>query len=1005
MGRTELNRIKEKLKKGTLSVFDIPEEFQNTAQIITLERKLGLREITRCGYDIISNLFFVEENLHDADQKGRILCNWFEKFAAYYNFLEGQIYHNACYTFFDFSEKLIKAYELNLSELNRPALIEKTIDDYPLIPPMEREVFLQGKKLHDQYKFWEGRFNSCVTFEELLSVEKEFFKSELSNSIDSSFFLTQYVLKNHERRQNIAVCLKLVRRGRFFLDLLCFLTMKNDPESSKELLDCYYEYYVEATEEVNQRQKKKIKEFILALEDGKIRWKSKVFYDVNSHLIVEKVSVYNEDYIRPVLEYNKAFSSFEEFLVYRKGDLTDCDFSKAYDLDIDFSNYKTDTSTDIPLNKIENPDNTVQKFYRDGKFHVIQQWSDNTGKVIRTNNHKFDFFFDFVFFLKGNLSDANLIMCDGLSNLKNCDGMNLQNAKLRSSLCKKFGLRHDFYRIQPDITKAFDCVEKNEKETITILQKERNSLAEENTWRQSLPNAEYRYILPRIFYVSDIHLELKVLNAGCQSWEDIIYLTQRIVDDIVTDSHGLLLIGGDVSSDFSLYQLFVRLLSQKRKRVVFVLGNHELWSFPGLPLDEIVEKYRMLLNEYGMTLLHNEVLYKKDGLSFRGEVKRISYEEICQLDEKEIIDQLRIARLVILGGTGFSGCNEEFNADSGIYRRTVDRVTEIEESKKFESLYTRLCPILRRKNTVILTHMPKKDWCRSLEYEQNLVYVSGHTHKNFFFDDGEIRIYSDNQIGYYNENVRVKSFLMDDEYDCFDDYEEGIHEITREQYIDFYRGKNNQMTFQRKDVDKLYMLKKREMYCFICTNKRWNGRMYILNGGTIKGLAQNDVQYYFENMDVMAEAVKSPLDKYSEFQKAIGATVRKIGGWGTIHGCIVDIDGYNHLYVNPFDGTVTPYYAVDMIQKVAYPSIQNLLEKNCPKLFANYCLLHEKEAEAITALTKYPRKPVVYLGTEMYRASREIKKMQKLYTNILSFWDDAVLREKHIKEIDVKTGE
>ncbi len=672
MGRTEISRIKDKLKRGTLSVFDIPEEFQNAAQIITLERKLSLREITRCGYDVISNLFFVEENLHDADEKGRILCSWFEKFAAYYDFLEGQIYHNACYAFFDFSEKLIKAYGLNLSELNRSALIEKTIDDYPLIPPMERETFLQGGNLLDLYKYWEERFNSCV---------------------------------------------------------------------------------------------------------------------------------------------------------------------------------------------------------------------------------------------------------------------------------------------------------------------------------------------PRIFYVSDIHLEHRVLNAECQSWEDIIYLTQRIVDDIVADSHGLLLIGGDVSSDFSLYQLFVRLLSQKRKRVVFVLGNHELWSFPGLSLDEIVEKYRTLLSEYGMTLLHNEVLYKKDGLSFRGEVKRISYEELCQLDEKEIIDQLRIARLVILGATGFSGCNEEFNADSDIYRRTVDRVTEIEESKKFESLYTRLCPILRRKNTIILTHMPKKDWCRSPEYEQDLVYVSGHTHKNFFFDDGEIRVYSDNQIGYHNENVRAKSFLMDDEYDCFDDYEDGIYEITREQYIDFYRGKNNQMTFQRKDVDKLYMLKKREMYCFICTNKRWNGRLYILNGGTIKGLAQNDVQYYFENMDVMAEAVKSPLNKYSEFQKAIGATVRKIGGWGTIHGCIVDIDGYNHLYVNPFDGTVTPYYAVDMIQKVAYPSIQNLLEKNCPKLFANYSLLFEKGTEEITALTKYPRKPIVYLGTEMYRASREIKKMQKLYTNILSFWDDTVLHEKRIEEIDVKTGE
>lgn len=61
MGRTEISRIKDKLKRGTLSVFDIPEEFQNAAQIITLERKLSLREITRCGYDVISNLFLLKK--------------------------------------------------------------------------------------------------------------------------------------------------------------------------------------------------------------------------------------------------------------------------------------------------------------------------------------------------------------------------------------------------------------------------------------------------------------------------------------------------------------------------------------------------------------------------------------------------------------------------------------------------------------------------------------------------------------------------------------------------------------------------------------------------------------------------------------------------------------------------------------------------------------------------------------------------------------------------------
>lgn len=39
-------------------------------------------------------------------------------------------------------------------------------------------------------------------------------------------------------------------------------------------------------------------------------------------------------------------------------------------------------------------------------------------------------------------------------------------------------------------------------------------------------------------------------------------------------------------------------------------------------------------------------------------------------------------------------------------------------------------------------HTPKKDWCREAGPDKNFVYVSGHTHKNFFLDDGEV--YSDN---------------------------------------------------------------------------------------------------------------------------------------------------------------------------------------------------------------------------------------------------------------------
>ncbi len=140
--------------------------------------------------------------------------------------------------------------------------------------------------------------------------------------------------------------------------------------------------------------------------------------------------------------------------------------------------------------------------------------------------------------------------------------------------------------------------------------------------------------------------------------------------------------------------------------------------FRALQIEQIVSKYRTILEEYGMYLLHNDLLYKEDcGLLADPNTGThlIKYHDLCQMNETQIADRLRSARYVILGGSGFSGYNKEFNADNGVYRMTVDRTTEIKESKIFEDLYNRLRPILVNKNTIILTHTPKKDWCREAE--------------------------------------------------------------------------------------------------------------------------------------------------------------------------------------------------------------------------------------------------------------------------------------------------
>lgn len=240
----------------------------------------------------------------------------------------------------------------------------------------------------------------------------------------------------------------------------------------------------------------------------------------------------------------------------------------------------------------------------------------------------------------------------------------------------------------------------------------------------------------------------------------------------------------------------------------------------------------------------------------------------------------------------------------------------------------------------------------------------------------------------------MKTFLIDNDYDCFYDYEDGIFEVTREQYNNFYRGKNISMTFQR-EVNVLYMLKKNGYYCFILKLK--SGNLAILNGGAMKKLENQDIQYYYDNMDTMISTIKTPLDKFTMFQKRIADMVKRIGGDGTIHGCIIDIDFCNHIYVNPVDLSVTGYWASNIINKIVYPSIPALLEKNCPAIFEKYVKLLKGNSEnplVQKRQTNVAVLPQMYLDTDIYKASREIKKMQKLHSNILSSWYEDTLYKR-----------
>ena len=938
MVESEIKKIIRQLKKNEISIFDVPEEYKNNIQLVTFERKSGLRITGKRGFDIISNSFFVEEELiyidADGDERKEKVSVLFDSFDSYFDFLNGDIYNNACYTFCHTFDNATTSRTINLERLKtRNAFVEDTIEDYSLsLSNEEKESYKRGGQIYKSCQQWSKKFNYCRSYDTFVKTVDNYKKSKTASIVDISFFFFQYIFTDIKDEQRFSIIMKYVSSGAYpsdkIIKALCSIYNPDDVMQSFN--------YSMGEKETIRRHKKKLQNYICHLKDGEIEFYSKAFFDEKTHYYCEATQGYQKDNKAfPITTIYRYFETFDEFIDYRKGDLTYCDLSGALECHVDFLQYTIDETTKLPIYTNTEVTYSVKKYYCNGKFYVMQQWRNASGNVIKEYKHSFDYFFDFVAFLKGDLSEANLLLCDGLMFLEQWNSINFVNAKMRSCLCDKFGLKYDIQKINGDLIKSFDYAEQNENETALVLQTSRDLTKEAARKDLSTVDMLFDYKCQRVHYVSDIHLMHRIKKAGCRSEEDVIYVIQRIANTIADEAGSLLLIDGDVASDFDIFQLFIEILSKtlyRNTQVVFTLGNHELWSFPGYQIDQIVAKYRTVLDKYGMYLLHNDLLYKEDTNPLANPnvgIHLIKYPDLCQMDETQISGHLRNARYVILGGLGFSGYNKEFNANNGIYRMTIDREIEIEESKIFEDLYNRLHPVLSNKNTIILTHTPKKDWCREASPDKNYVYISGHTHKNFFHDDGEYRIYSDNQIGYHNDSPHLKTFLLDNDYDCFSDYDDGIFEITSEQYKDFYRGKNIHMTFQR-EINVLYMLKRNGYYCFI--HKSRSGSLTILNGGAKKKLEVQDIQYYYDNMDAMVSIIKTPLDKFTSFQKHIANIIKRIGGVGTIHGSIIDIDFNNHIYINPVDLSMVGYWASDMVNKVVYPSIPTLLENNCPEI-------------------------------------------------------------------------
>lgn len=553
------------------------------------------------------------------------------------------------------------------------------------------------------------------------------------------------------------------------------------------------------------------KEIIKQYQSGEFKTSTFKGFDKNKQLYFIEICYYFKNDI--VIFYKNYYTCFNNFIKAAGFDLCSSNLIYAPIESEKIKKYKFDEDTLLPFDKSKLK-YVVLKEYKDNKFIVTEKYINEDNKTIFSRINEFEYFFEFVAFLNDDLKDSNLLFCNGIENIKRLSNLEFDRVKVRSFVARELGL---------NINKPY-YLERYTESVASLSEINIDNILSIKHYKNECYNCE-------ISYVSDIHLEFRLQNYHCESKEDEEYVIEFLAKRICEDATDVNIIAGDTSSDINLFSLFVCCLNKykhSKQNFFFTLGNHELWSFAGQKIECIVDQYKRFLSNYNMYLIHNNLYYLNERNSCYNQWIEITSKELSEISSEKLISISRDSFLMIFGGIGFSGKNNVFNANNGIYRDTVDRETEIKESDKFLKLYTKVISNIKDRNLIVVSHMPMEDWGNELNYENGVVYISGHNHKNKFFDDGKKRLYSDNQIGYKGNNVSLKRISINFDYDWFSSYGDGIYEITRCDYYKFYRGINEILNYD-KDFKNLYLLKRDNIYLFLMRFN--NGNLMILNGG------------------------------------------------------------------------------------------------------------------------------------------------------------------------------
>lgn len=303
-----------------------------------------------------------------------------------------------------------------------------------------------------------------------------------------------------------------------------------------------------------------------------------------------------------------------------------------------------------------------------------------------------------------------------------------------------------------------------------------------------------------------------------------------------------------------------------------------------------------------------------------------------------------------------------------------------------------------------------------------------------------------------NEVKSYFSYLLKDTGFSPDNYDDGIYDITVDDYWSYYKKISDSPRPKFTRTHSIKFIKNSGYFMFVSVAEK--GTTCLLQGGSLRSL-KKPLQYYYNRLPEYATTILQKFSKYwdalysiskqiqavafdeeemkKEYEKYISECKKQhcesldFDFWdrykgnaykfsGKVHGCIVDIDFFNHIYLNPFDGTITPYSALSMYMKYVYKNIPSLIatqrpemlpafnraiEENTDKESSALVLADSKEKRTLPVLEKHEIDAYNELVTDtsMYGISNRMKLLQEIYDHgLIVVWYDNVLPHYELEE-------